>query len=83
MFSFQHNTIIDDMAYPGIIENTFGSELNITNCLFEKNVYGDEKNMAVRIESNQVLSTDYQFLILFSLSAFLSILVMQSEALAR
>lgn len=34
------------MAFPGIIENSFGSELNIINCLFENNIYGDEGNAA-------------------------------------
>lgn len=39
--------MVKDMGFPGIIENSFGSELNVINCLFQDNVYGDENNAAV------------------------------------
>eukprot|EP00536_Pseudo-nitzschia_multiseries_P018281 jgi/Psemu1/70496/estExt_Genemark1.C_23450003 len=44
---FRDNSIADDStSYPGIIENTFKSELNVRNCLFEGNVYGSKSNPA-------------------------------------
>jgi hypothetical protein len=42
--------VIENMGFPGIIENTFGSSLNIINCMFQDNVYGEEKNLGVSTE---------------------------------
>ena len=46
----QDNFAIGDLAFPGVIENTFMSELTIVNCLFENNSYGaDDNNPAVSL----------------------------------
>jgi hypothetical protein len=34
------------MSFPGVIENSYNSELVISNCLFQDNVYGDDQNPA-------------------------------------
>lgn len=41
---FRDNFIGDSMAFPGMIENTFSSELVVKNCLFQNNIYGGDKN---------------------------------------
>eukprot|EP00537_Pseudo-nitzschia_pungens_P000742 CAMPEP_0172371682 /NCGR_PEP_ID=MMETSP1060-20121228/44266_1 /TAXON_ID=37318 /ORGANISM="Pseudo-nitzschia pungens, Strain cf. cingulata" /LENGTH=1090 /DNA_ID=CAMNT_0013097395 /DNA_START=80 /DNA_END=3352 /DNA_ORIENTATION=+ len=42
---FRDNYITDvSTSFPGIIENTFHSELNVRNCLFQDNVYGSKNN---------------------------------------
>ena len=43
---FRGNFIDDSASFPGIIENTFNSDLVVKNCLFENNVYGDTDNPA-------------------------------------
>lgn len=43
---FRGNYVTENMAFPGVIENSFSSELNIINCLFQDNSYGTEKNPA-------------------------------------
>lgn len=43
---FRENVVTENLAFPGIIENSFGSELNIINCLFESNTYGEMDNPA-------------------------------------
>uniref|UniRef100_A0A7S4END4 Right handed beta helix domain-containing protein n=2 Tax=Pseudo-nitzschia australis TaxID=44445 RepID=A0A7S4END4_9STRA len=44
---FRDNYVDDkSMSFPGIIENTFKSELVVRNCLFEGNVYGSTNNPA-------------------------------------
>jgi hypothetical protein len=45
------------MGFPGIIENTFGSTLNIINCMFQDNVYGEENNFGVSTEKHMILSS--------------------------
>jgi len=41
---FQENLVDDSTSFPGVIENTFNSELNVNNCLFKDNVYGSMNN---------------------------------------
>ncbi|MGK3747669.1 MAG: hypothetical protein ACI8RD_001196 [Bacillariaceae sp.] len=41
---FRDNIVDDSASFPGIIENTFNSELILTNCLFQDNVYGSINN---------------------------------------
>jgi len=41
---FRDNLVDDSISFPGIIENTFNSELIVTNCLFQENVYGSTNN---------------------------------------
>jgi len=41
---FRDNLVDDSVSFPGIIENTFNSELIVTNCLFQENVYGSTNN---------------------------------------
>jgi hypothetical protein len=43
---FRDNALGDGMSFPGIIENSFLSELIITNCLFENNRFGIKGNPA-------------------------------------
>ena len=43
---FRDNFVDDSMSFPGIIENTFNSELVVKNCLFQNNVYGNTNNPA-------------------------------------
>lgn len=43
---FRGNAIGDNMSFPGIIENSFLSELFVTNCLFEDNRFGIKGNPA-------------------------------------
>lgn len=43
---FRDNYVTEEMGFPGIIENSFGSELNIVNCLFQDNSYGSSANPA-------------------------------------
>ena len=43
---FRDNFVDDSLSFPGIIENTFNSELVIKNCLFQDNVYGGNNNLA-------------------------------------
>lgn len=43
---FRDNYLKETMSFPGIIENSFQSELVITNCLFENNRYGIKGNPA-------------------------------------
>jgi hypothetical protein len=43
---FRDNYVDSSMSFPGIIENTFNSELEVTNCLFQDNIYGDAENPA-------------------------------------
>uniref|UniRef100_A0A7R9WUT9 Right handed beta helix domain-containing protein n=1 Tax=Craspedostauros australis TaxID=1486917 RepID=A0A7R9WUT9_9STRA len=45
---FQDNRAIENLSYPGIIENTHQSNLVIDNCLFDKNEYDDVENPAPR-----------------------------------
>jgi hypothetical protein len=45
----KENTAVNELAFPGVIENTFLSELVVINSLFEKNDFSDTKNPAVRI----------------------------------
>ena len=46
--SLQDNFATGDLAFPGVIENTFMSDLTIINCLFENNSFGpDGMNPAV------------------------------------
>jgi hypothetical protein len=48
------------MGFAGIIENTFGSELKITNCLFEDNQYGDTNNPAVSIAGSKGMNLSFR-----------------------
>jgi hypothetical protein len=43
---FRHNRVGASMSFPGIIENSYDSELLVSNCLFEDNVYGESDNPA-------------------------------------
>jgi hypothetical protein len=43
---FRDNYVDSSMSFPGIIENSFNSELVISNCLFQNNVFGDDQNPA-------------------------------------
>ena len=43
---FRGNYVTENMGFPGIIENSFGSSLNIINCLFQDNTYGSNNNPA-------------------------------------
>ena len=43
---FRGNALSDNMSFPGIIENSFLSELVVTNCLFEDNRFGIKGNPA-------------------------------------
>lgn len=43
---FRDNYVDSSMSFPGVIENSFNSELIISNCLFQDNVYGDDQNPA-------------------------------------
>lgn len=43
---FRDNFVDDSSGFPGIIENTFNSELIVKNCLFQDNVYGSKNNLA-------------------------------------
>ncbi|KAG7362876.1 hypothetical protein IV203_026236 [Nitzschia inconspicua] len=43
---FRDNYVDSSMSFPGIIENSFKSELVISNCLFQNNIYGDDQNPA-------------------------------------
>jgi hypothetical protein len=43
---FRDNFVDDSLSYPGIIENTFDSELIVSNCLFQDNSYGNNNNLA-------------------------------------
>jgi len=42
----QDNTANKEIGFPGIIENSYGSELVISNCLFENNEYGESRTAA-------------------------------------
>jgi hypothetical protein len=44
----KENTAVNELAFPGVIENTFLSELVVINSLFEKNDFSDTNNPAVR-----------------------------------
>lgn len=44
---FKDNRANSEIGLPGIIENTYRSELVIDNCLFENNDYGESSNPAV------------------------------------
>jgi hypothetical protein len=44
---FKDNRANNEFGLPGIIENTYRSELFIDNCLFENNDYGESNNPAV------------------------------------
>jgi hypothetical protein len=41
---FRDNYVDSSMSFPGVIENSFNSDLVISNCLFQNNVYGDDEN---------------------------------------
>jgi len=43
---FRDNYADDSLSFPGIIENTFNSELIVKNCLFQDNTYGNQNNVA-------------------------------------
>ncbi|KAL3927406.1 MAG: hypothetical protein SGARI_005332 [Bacillariaceae sp.] len=43
---FRDNNVDSSMSFPGVIENSFNSDLVISNCLFQNNVYGDAENPA-------------------------------------
>ena len=43
---FRDNFADDSLSFPGIIENTFNSELVVKNSLFQNNVYGTNNNLA-------------------------------------
>lgn len=43
---FRDNALGDNMFFPGVIENSFLSEIVITNCLFENNRFGIKDNPA-------------------------------------
>jgi len=43
---FRDNFVHESMSFPGIIENTFNSNLIVRNCLFENNNYGGSNNAA-------------------------------------
>jgi hypothetical protein len=43
---FRDNFVDNSMSFPGVIENSFDSELFLSNCLFQDNVYGDDQNPA-------------------------------------
>ncbi len=43
---FQGNHLTEKMGFPGIIENSFTSELSIINCIFMGNRYGEANNPA-------------------------------------
>lgn len=43
---FQGNHVTSKMGFPGIIENSFGSELHIVNCIFMNNRFGETDNPA-------------------------------------
>mmetsp|Transcript_3783 Transcript_3783/g.9916 ORF Transcript_3783/g.9916 Transcript_3783/m.9916 type:complete len:1092 (+) Transcript_3783:131-3406(+) len=43
---FRDNFADDSLSFPGIIENTFNSELIVKNSLFQNNVYGTNNNLA-------------------------------------
>lgn len=43
---FRGNYVTDKMGFPGVIENSFGSDLKIINCLFQDNKYGQDNNAA-------------------------------------
>jgi len=43
---FRDNAVDDSLSFPGIIENTFNSELIVRNCLFQDNIYGSNNNPA-------------------------------------
>lgn len=43
---FRDNYVDSSMSFPGIIENSYNSELVVSNCLFQNNVYGDDQNPA-------------------------------------
>jgi hypothetical protein len=49
---FQDNYATKTSAFPGVIENTFGSKLIVRNCLFEGNDFGGgDSNPAVRYKT--------------------------------
>lgn len=56
----QDNFAVSTMGFAGIIENTFGSELKITNCLFEDNQYGDTNNPAVSIAGSKGMNLSFR-----------------------
>lgn len=43
---FRDNYVTEKMGFPGVIENSFNSELNIDHCLFKDNVFGSDNNPA-------------------------------------
>jgi len=43
---FRDNFVDDSLSFPGIIENTFNSELIVKNCLFQDNIYGSNNNLS-------------------------------------
>jgi hypothetical protein len=43
---FRGNRVTTKMGFPGIIENSFGSELHVENCIFMDNHYGETNNPA-------------------------------------
>jgi len=43
---FRNNVVDDSLSFPGIIENSFNSELIVRNCLFQENIYGSNNNLA-------------------------------------
>ena len=52
LYFFQDNYATKTLAFPGVIENTYGSELIVRNCLFEGNAYGGvDSNPPVRYKT--------------------------------
>mmetsp|Transcript_9424 Transcript_9424/g.23478 ORF Transcript_9424/g.23478 Transcript_9424/m.23478 type:complete len:1023 (+) Transcript_9424:114-3182(+) len=43
---FRDNYADNSLSFPGIIENTFHSELIVNNCIFQDNTYGSRNNIA-------------------------------------
>lgn len=71
-----------DMGFPGIIENTFGSELNVINCLFTDNKYGQEDNPSVSMKLGFANNFDLiDYLLIKNISSPRSPLDMPFEAL--
>ena len=52
LHNFQDNYATKKLAFPGVIENTYGSELIVRNCRFEGNDFGGvDSNPTVRYET--------------------------------
>ena len=68
---FRGNYVTEKMGFPGVIENSFGSDLTIINCLFQDNEYGHANNPApvgyavrsygsLRVESSCFMDNAFQ-----------------------